>query len=236
MNPSVSMDRNVGTLPTEDQSAQRHISVKHLVVISPERDDPRESAVLEDLLAAGLERYHVRKPHMARAQLEKWLRSLSADSRTRLVLHQHHELAAELSLGGVHFRDEVARGVPAKPRFTGDGSLYLSRSCHDLATLRGALGCHDSVFFGPVFPSLSKSGYGPCDGFPSAELSALLSTRTASERRTSVLALGGITAETAPRALALGFDGVAALGAIWLADDPVRAFEELRSSLIRHVA
>jgi hypothetical protein len=26
------------------------------------------------------------------------------------------------------------------------------------------------------------------------------------------------------------------LGAIWLADDPVRAFEELRSSLIRHVA
>lgn len=202
-----------------------------LVVISPERDDPRELAVLGELFAAGLERYHVRKPHATRAQFEAWLRTLPREWRARLVLHQHHELADALELGGVHFRDEGARVPPNAPH-----PRITSRSCHDLATLRTALGRYDAVFLSPIFPSLSKPGHAPRADFPFAELTALLARRTPDERRTAALALGGIMSETAPRALALGFDGVAALGAIWSAPDPVHAFAELQNSLACHAA
>ena len=195
-----------------------------IVVISPEADDLREMAVMGGLFAAGLQRYHVRTPGLSSDQLEAWLRGLPNEWRPRLVLHQHHQLVAELGLGGRHWRDDgSANAFPAG----GTPALPASRSCHDLATLRGALGRYDSVFFGPVFSSLSKPGYGPGASFVPQELSSLLEGRTASERRTSVLALGGITAETAPRALAMGFDGVAVLGALWQSHDPVGAFENI---------
>ena len=202
-----------------------------LIVISPGHDEPREVAVLGDLFAAGLERYHVRKPDWSRDRLEAWLRPLPAAWRPRLVLHQHHELVASLALGGRHWRDDGT--APLVP--THDGKV-TSRSCHDLTTLRGALGRYDAVLFAPVFSSLSKPGHGPRDDVSFDELAALLTHRTAAERRTRVYALGGVTAETAPRALALGFDGVAALGTIWQAADPVHAFAELHNSLVCHAA
>jgi thiamine-phosphate pyrophosphorylase len=210
-----------------------------LVVISPGHDEPRETAVLGALLAAGLERYHVRKPHWSATQLEAWLRALPAEWRTRLVLHSHHELVAMLGLGGCHWRDEKggarcpqrAGSVSGTPR-----STFTSRSCHDLATLRAALGHYDSVFFGPVFPSISKPGHGPSDNFSISELSPLLNSRTPNERRTAVLALGGVTAACLPQIRALGFDGVAMLGAVWQADDPVAAFCELQDAVYIHAA
>jgi thiamine-phosphate pyrophosphorylase len=218
----------------------------HLVVISPEHDHPHEFAVLGELFAAGLERYHVRKPHAPAAQLEAWLRRVPAEWRSRLVLHQHHELVDALGLGGRHWRDdgtmhEVGRGVPAEPWRAASATAqpeaspypgFTSRSCHDLPTLRAALGNYDSVFFGPVFPSISKPGHGPRPDLSHPEISSVLANRTAAQRRTAILALGGITADTAPRALALGFDGVAVLGAIWEAADPVRAFQAVGASLL----
>jgi thiamine-phosphate pyrophosphorylase len=194
-----------------------------LVVISAEQDHPRETAVVEALFAAGLQRYHVRKPHASAKQLEGWLRAISAEWRSRIVLHQHHELVDELALGGRHWRDDGLAPL-APPR---DGGV-TSRSCHDLAALRGALGGYDSVFFGPVFPSLSKVGHGPRSDFSLDKVSERLNARTSFERQTAVLALGGITGEKIPQARELGFDGVAVLGAIWLAADPVSAFQKLQ--------
>jgi thiamine-phosphate pyrophosphorylase len=202
-----------------------------LVVISPEQDEPREIAVLGALFKAGLERYHVRKPHWPAVQLERWLRALPTDWRTRLVLHQHHELVATFDLGGYHWRDDGSA-----PRTPSANNGLTSRSCHDLAMLRTALGHYDSVFFGPVFPSISKPGHGPSDNFITTEISFRLNSRTPDERRTTVLALGGVTAASLPQIRALGFDGVAVLGAVWQADDPVAAFCELQDAVYAHAA
>ena len=210
-----------------------------LVVITPEGLDPHEPAVLAALFAAGLERCHVRKPFATRDELAAWLRAVPAEFRVRLVLHQHHDLVAELALGGRHWRDESGTGVTSVdfPDHGRDARATLtSRSCHDLVTLRAALGRYDSVFFGPVFPSITKPGYGPRADFSSEKISSLLAGRTASERRTAVIALGGITAENIPHCCALGFDDVAVLGALWQNADPVRAFAQLQLSLARHAA
>jgi thiamine-phosphate pyrophosphorylase len=210
-----------------------------LIVISPESDDPREIAVMGALFAAGLERYHVRKPYWPAAKLEAWLRALPAEWCPRLVLHSHHELVAErglggdkcASLGGRHWRDDDS--APSTPP---DGEGLTSRSCHDLVALRTALGSYDSVFFGPMFPSLSKSGHGLRGDFSVDKLSVLLAQRTSSERRTAVLALGGVTVERLLRCRELGFDGVAVLGAVWQSVDPVAAFSEIQDAVYTHVA
>ena len=56
------------------------------VVISPEGDDAREFAVLSSLFAAGLERYHLRKPGWSAVQVEGWLQKVPAGSRSRIGL------------------------------------------------------------------------------------------------------------------------------------------------------
>lgn len=210
-----------------------------LVVISPEHDHPREHAVLGELFAAGLERYHLRKPYASSAEIEAWIEGVPAQWRSRFVLHQHHELVAKHGLGGYHWRDETVGPISADPRIDAGREraearpTITSHSCHDLATLRAALGRFDSVFFGPVFDSISKPGYGPKDASIGEALGALLHTRPTAERRTNVLALGGITVATISRVAALGFDGVAVLGAIWQAADPIAAFSELHLHAVR---
>lgn len=212
-----------------------------LVVISPERERAEETAVVCALFALGLKRYHVRKPHWALARLEAYLGDFSASLRERLVLHQHHELAESFGIGGLHWRDlnvtsasaarsddmEVA-GVPAS-------SFFTSRSCHALGDLQASLGRYDSVFFGPMLPSVSKPGYAPVEDL-SLPLHEMLLNRSAEQRRTSVIALGGVTAAHVDRMRTLGFDGVAVLGAVWAAEDPLEAFRQLRSACGEPVA
>jgi thiamine-phosphate pyrophosphorylase len=187
-----------------------------LIVISPEGHDPRESRVLGALLEQGLERYHVRKPTWMEEELEAWILGLPVEWRKRLVLHQHHALVARLGLLGIHDKDT---GL-SKHMSTG------SRSCHDMDSLLSALGKHPHVIFGPVFPSLTKPGYGPEPDYSWADFKKILASKRVASG-TLVYAIGGITAEVLPYCAELGFDGVAALGSIWTAADPVAAFMEL---------
>jgi thiamine-phosphate pyrophosphorylase len=186
-----------------------------IIVISPESADAREVPAMQGLFAAGLERYHVRKPSWSETELEAWLSGLPQAWRPRIMLHQHPGLVARLGLGGAHERDS---GPPQ-----GSGT---SRSCHDVATLRTLLGAYGSVIFGPVFASLTKKGYSPAADFPWDALKAALS-EPREPVRTSVFAIGGVDGERLARCRDLGFDGAALLGAVWHEADPVRAFTSI---------
>ena len=190
-----------------------------LIVISPEGEDPREQSVLAQLFAAGLTSYPLRKPAWTREQLSAWLRALPVEFHPCIVLHSRHDLAAEFTIGGVH-------NAPTTTCFTS----LRSHAVHSLVELRGLLDARARLLFSPVFESLSKPGYGPA--FAHEELRAAL----ALPRRAEVIALGGIDVSRISACCDLGFDGVAVLGAIWQATDPVRAFAELQNALHAHAA
>jgi thiamine-phosphate pyrophosphorylase len=190
-----------------------------LIVISPEAEDPREHAVLAELFAAGLTDYHLRKPTWSSWQLAAWLRALPNEFHARIVLHTHHDLAADFPLGGLHDRDQP------ELKYNPLGYTLRSRAVHDLATLRSSLDAYDRLLVSPIFTSFSKPGYEPSAKLAEPDLRAML----ALPRRAEVIALGGIDASRIPACLELGFDGVAVLGALWQAADPVAAFSELKT-------
>jgi thiamine-phosphate pyrophosphorylase len=193
-----------------------------IIVISPEARDPREVPVLAALLAAGLGRYHVRKPGLARDELRAFLQALPESWLPKVALHGHADLAAEFGLG-THERD-------ADPE-AGAGS----RSCHDFRRIPELAGRHRTVLFGPVGASISKPGYGPRPDFPWDELRSVLR----SGRRPGggqVYAVGGVGAADLSRLADLGFDGAAVLGAVWRDRDPVRAFEGILAAAERKEA
>jgi thiamine-phosphate pyrophosphorylase len=194
------------------------------VLVSPEGEDPRELAVLHNLFATGLERYHLRKPGWSLLQVEAWLKQVPDAWRSRIVLHQHHQLVERFGLAGRHWKDDA--NAPAAPA---RGTGFTSRSCHDVATLRVSLGHYDAVFFSTLFPSLSKPGHAPKQDV-SADLAALLRHRSDAQRRTEVIALGGIDATNTSHAHALGFDNIALLGAVWNSPNPISAYQQISPS------
>ena len=194
-----------------------------LIVISPEAEDARELAVLAELFAAGLEDYHLRKPTWSRAQLAAWLRAVPDSLHSRIVLHSHHDLAAEFAVGGLHDRDQPTQNAFHSYAGTRPPIHLRSRAVHTLSALRDSLEDYDRLLVSPVFPSLSKPGHGPSADFSFADLRAIF----ALPRRAEIVALGGIDAARIPTCREVGFDAVAVLGAIWQAADPVRAFHSL---------
>lgn len=215
-----------------------------LIVISPENEDPREIAVLTALFAGGLELYHVRKPFWSREKLHDWLQIMPAHWRQRMVLHQHHDLVDTLKLAGAHWRDDGSAllempAISESPFAVAEEKTSYgkrSRSCHELATLRQVLGSYDTALLGPIFPSISKAGYAPTGAISLNALYQLLRRRSERERKTEVVAMGGITVQTAPRCRDFGFDGIATLGAVWKSADPVRSYFEIQASLHHHVS
>lgn len=73
-----------------------------LVVITPEALAPGEPALARAMLQRGLPTLHLRKPGAARRELAEYLAALGEPWAARVMLHSHHDLAAE-------FRVQVRR-------------------------------------------------------------------------------------------------------------------------------
>ncbi|MBJ6109036.1 thiamine phosphate synthase [Hymenobacter sp. BT523] len=196
-----------------------------LLVISPPHSVPHETALVSQLLAAGLARFHVRKPGWEQGEIAAYVADIPVRYRPRLVLHSHHALVAELGLGGAHL---TAAGRAAKARPTLASGQTLSTSFHTLAEIRQYRRRYDYVFLSPIFDSLSKEQYAAA--FDLADVAATLrKLRQRAGYAPQVLALGGIEAHRLGAVQQAGFEGAAVLGAVWQSPDPVAAFRALQS-------
>ncbi len=174
-----------------------------VVVITPEQSLPQEQETLLGLLEAGLERLHVRKPQWNAQQIEAYLLQLPAKFRNRVSVHGYSTLAQKWRVG-MHFKghqEVVEAGFPLKP---------ISKSVHSWPEVLQHQNHCDYLFLSPIFKSISKQNYSA--GFTADDLAPKL---VAYNGKAKIIALGGIDANNAKQAMALGFDGVACLGALW---------------------
>lgn len=179
-----------------------------------------EEELVRRLFDSGLERLHLRKPGATREELVRFLDSLRASDRARIVLHDHFRLCLRYGCAGVHLNSRNP-SLPAELE-----GVSVSRSCHSLEELGTWKESCNYLFLSPIYDSISKEGYG--SAFPREELekareSGLLDSR--------VYALGGVSLEHIDELRGLGFGGVAVLGALWQSSDPVACLRALLSAL-----
>lgn len=69
-----------------------------VILITPPDTAAAELTAVNRLFSAGLQTLHLRKPKYSRIQLKEYLQQVDPRWQTRVVLHQHHDLAAEFTL------------------------------------------------------------------------------------------------------------------------------------------
>ena len=190
------------------------------------RHDPL--VLLPALAEAGLRALQIREKDLPLPALTTYCRSIqhalaASGGSTDIYLNHEAELARELGLAGVHLRESSLPLSEQPPALR--EALRWGVSTHNLAGARRAEAAGaDFVTFGPVYETPSKAAMGDPVGL--AALEAV--TRAV---RIPVLALGGITPERCGDCLAAGASGVAAIGAIWNAPDPIAALLAFQKAL-----
>ena len=185
-----------------------------LLVIS---DRNQACRPLEQVAAAafigGCRWFSLREKDMAPAERRDLLAALVRLGRgfgAIVTAHEDIEAVAATGADGVHL-PSGADPQAARARLPG---ALIGASAHSAAEAASLLRAGaDYVTVSPVFLTASKPGYGPALG---VEGLARIAARTPGP----VMALGGITLETAALCRAAGAHGVAVMGEIMRAADP----------------
>ncbi len=180
-----------------------------IIITSPAAVDGETASICRLLDSGVIDRLHLRKPAMTQEETRLLIERIPERLYPAISIHDHHHLAAEYGLGGIHLNSR-------NPSIPGDGFRGMtSRSCHSVEEVKKALLLDkaDYCFLSPLFDSVSKRGHKGTIG--ETECHTLSSDGLLTER---VIALSGITPERLPEVARLGFNGAAILGAAWEAD------------------
>ena len=159
--------------------------MKWITITSPEFLSG-ETTFISKLFSQGLDLLHLRKPEASLEAYKQLLLQIPEQWHSRIVLHEHFELAEEYKLHGIHLN---RRCSVAPNAFHGS----ISCSCHTIEEVITQKESKDYVFLSPIFDSISKVGY-------HAAFSPTLLKQAAVENviDEKVIALGGITAKNIP--------------------------------------
>ena len=161
--------------------------------------------------AAGVNLVQVRERDMEARDLSRLVaRCVTAvrNTRTRILVNDRLDVALTSGAHGVHLRGDSIRA--SRARALAPIGFVIGRSVHtvDEAITAHAEGGLDYLLFGAVFATASKPGQ------PPAGVQALADVVRATPL--PVLAVGGVSSDTAPRLAGTGCAGFAAIG--WFAD------------------
>ncbi|OGS77232.1 MAG: hypothetical protein A3D31_09450 [Candidatus Fluviicola riflensis] len=183
-----------------------------IILFTPPDFNSNESLILNKMLEEPALRLHLRKPGSAVNEFEQLLQSIYPTYHSRIVIHQHHQLAETYNLAGIHFTeaDRLQQSLATNA---------VSTSFHQPSLALKEQDKYDYFFCSPVFPSISKTGYYTTENWD-------ISNETQTFRQKAV-ALGGIDHTKLNEVRKLGFEHVAVLGSVWQAPDPVNVLKEL---------
>lgn len=190
-----------------------------LIAITREVVEIDESCRICNLIDAGFDYVHIRKPALQKNEMQQFIESIPTRYYNRLKLHDHFDLADKYDLAGIHLN---SRNRTAPIGF----QKHVSKSCHSIEELRD-IDRFEYVFLSPIFDSISKQGYKA--RFSKNELEN--SSNLISEK---VMALGGVADKHIPYLQKIGFGGCALLGYLPWADDYL-SFVQKINSIVNHV-
>jgi thiamine-phosphate pyrophosphorylase len=190
-------------------------AIRGLYAITPdEQDTDILFAKVEAALQGGIGVLQYRNKladHKLKAQQASALLPLCRQYQVPFIINDSIKLCLTLDADGVHFGADDGNLAEARVRLGND--KILGASCYnrfDLALSAQQLGA-DYVAFGACFASSTK---------PNAPVAGLhLFTQAKAELHVPAVAIGGITLENAPLAIAAGASSVAVINAIFNADD-----------------
>ncbi|GAC1405680.1 MAG: thiamine phosphate synthase [Chloroflexota bacterium] len=158
------------------------------------------------------------------AQWEELLavRDLCRAAGVPLVINDRIDVALAIGANGVHVGQQDLPAGEVRRIFP-EGELGISVSSP--AEVVQALQMSPTYLgVGPVFPTISKNDTGPIGG-----IEFIRTCRTMTDL--PLIAIGGITVETAQSVMSAGADGIAVISAICSAPDPEAAARRLVESL-----
>ncbi len=195
-----------------------------LILISNPDLLSRERDTVKTLFTeAKIDCFHLRKPEADLDPYRNVLNGVPVEFRNRVMLHQYHEdLAERFKVRGIHHRMDSD--------FNAEFQGVQSKAMHSIQEIKDNTFPYDYIFLSPVFDSISKTDYK--SSFNLEELEAFLKSRKGGPK---IIALGGITAETAKQAKKMGFDGVAVMGYVWQEirlDKMIARYQEVREAIL----
>ncbi|REC45634.1 thiamine phosphate synthase [Chryseobacterium sp. 5_R23647] len=192
-----------------------------IIVITPEDIVQNETELINELFQEGLNLLHIRKPFINAEEMTDFIQKIDSKFHSQLVLHSHYDLAENFNISRFHFR-EVDRQNGLSQSFT---DKTISTSVHDIETFNELNEEWEYAFISPVFPSISKKGYG--------ENSNILDDiKKRDHQNVQLIALGGINENNINKVLDNKVDGLALLGAIWENTEPLNVFKKCRQNIL----
>jgi thiamine-phosphate pyrophosphorylase len=181
------------------------------------------NALAEALAGAGVQLMQMRDKRGSAARIHSQVQDLSArlfPRGVRLIVNDRPDIAAMTDAGGVHVGQEDLP-VEEAGRICG-ASRWVGVSTHNLEQLREAdLTSADYIAVGPIFPTATKENPDPVVGIEFLRAARQLT-------RKPLVAIGGITIESAADVYRAGADSLAVIRDLLAAPNPAdRAREYL---------
>ena len=86
-----------------------------LIAITPELPIDNETRFIADILDAGFDYVHLRKPDYSLSQLKEYISSIPTQYHSKLKLHSHFSLANEFNVAGLHLNQRFCNIPSAAP-------------------------------------------------------------------------------------------------------------------------
>jgi len=192
-----------------------------IIIITPEPIIQNETEIINELFQEGLSLLHIRKPFISSEAMTDFIEKINSEFHSQLVLHSHYELAKHFKISRFHFR-EIDRRNNLHASFT---NQIISTSVHKIEDFNELSKEWEYSFISPVFPSISKKGYGE-------NSNVLHEIKKRNNPNVKLIALGGVNEKNIDEVFNKDIDGVALLGAIWESDKSLNIFRKCRQSAL----
>lgn len=192
-----------------------------IIIITPEQPVRNETEIINALFREGLELLHVRKPLMDAAAMRNYIKSVDSNYHEQLVLHSHYVLTEEFGTSRIHCKEAERPNMP--DHFFDE--YIVSTSVHSIGCFNTLDARWEYAFISPVFPSISKKGYG-------SGTKILESIWQRENDDSGLIALGGINQYNIETVFSEDVDGAALLGAVWQSEQPVKTYIQCRKNAL----